>query len=83
MVADGTLEMVVTLVWVGALAVVLLVQAFVAWSTHRQVTRSARMAERLARATDPRTHAPPVPAPVPLPARPRLEVVAEAREAAR
>ena len=76
MVSDGTLDMVVTLVWVGALAVVLLAQAFVAWFTHRHVTKSARMAERLARATAPRTPEPPVPAPVPLPSKATMCIVA-------
>jgi hypothetical protein len=83
MVANGTLDTVVTLIWVGALALVLLVQAFVGWLAHRYVTRSARMAARLAGATAPREAAPPVAPPVPLPTKPRLEIVHETREAAR
>jgi len=51
MVANGTLDAVVTLAWVMPLALFLVAQAFVAWLAHRHATRSAREAERLARAT--------------------------------
>ena len=51
MVANGTLDAVVTLAWVTPLALFLVAQAFVAWLAHRHATRSAREAERLARAT--------------------------------
>ena len=85
MVADGTLDMIVTLSWVGVLALVLVAQAFVAWLTHRQVSKSVRMAERLARATAPRPSSEPGPAapvPVALLERPRLSVVPRSHEAA-
>jgi hypothetical protein len=52
MVADGSLDTIVTLAWVGPLAAVLLAQAFRTWLAHRRATESARQAARLARATE-------------------------------
>jgi len=83
MLADATLDTIVTLSWVGVLAVVLLAQAFVGWMGHRYVTKSARMAERLARATAPPSVAA-ASAPVPtvaVTAKPHLEVMHGPREA--
>jgi hypothetical protein len=51
MVANATLDAVVTLAWVGPLALFLVAEAFLAWLGHRHATRSAREAARLARAT--------------------------------
>jgi hypothetical protein len=51
MVAIPALDLVVSIVWVGALAVVLLAQAVYAWLGHRQWARYARHAARLAEAT--------------------------------
>jgi ABC-type nickel/cobalt efflux system permease component RcnA len=52
MLAMPTLDLVVTLVWIGGLAIVVLAQAVLAWLAHRQATRAARMAARLAEATE-------------------------------
>jgi hypothetical protein len=51
MVAMPTLDLIVSTVWVGALAVVLLAQAVYAWLGHRHWVRFAREAARLAEAT--------------------------------
>ena len=51
MVAMPALDLIVSTVWVGALAVVLLVQAVHAWLGHRQWARFASQAARLAEAT--------------------------------
>ena len=53
MVAMPTLDLIVSIIWVGALAIALLVQALYAWVGHRYWARSAREAERLAAATRP------------------------------
>jgi len=53
MVAMPTLDLIVSIVWVGALAVVLLAQAVYLWLGHRHWARYARYAARLADATRP------------------------------
>ncbi|HYT78436.1 MAG TPA: hypothetical protein VEQ37_04110 [Actinomycetota bacterium] len=55
MVARPTLDSVVSLVWIGGLALVLLVRAMFVWVRFRYATRSARHARRLADATQPVT----------------------------
>ena len=83
MVANATLDTMVTLCWVGVLAVALVAQAFVGWLRHRYATKSARMSERLARATALRTiPEAPAPATIARSAKPHLEVVHGPREAA-
>lgn len=52
MVANGALDTIVTLAWVGPLALVLLGRAFLTWLRHRRATESARVAAKLARATE-------------------------------
>jgi hypothetical protein len=47
------LDLIVSVLWIGVLAVVLLVQAVYAWLGHRHWARSAREAARLAAATRP------------------------------
>ena len=59
MIANGTLDAVVTLAWVTPITLYLVAQAFVAWLAHRHATRSAREAERLARATQARERSTP------------------------
>ncbi len=62
MVAMQELDSVVSLVWIGGLALVLLVRAMLVWVRFRYATRSARHAQRLAdatkRATTPATERP-------------------------
>jgi Flp pilus assembly protein TadB len=83
MVAMPTLDLVVTLTWVGALAAFLLGQAFLAWLAHRHATRSARLAAKLADAT--KTEAAPQRGPSRTAAaeRPALRVVHSAGDAGR
>jgi hypothetical protein len=53
MVAMPALDLIVSTVWVGGLAIVLLAQAVYAWLGHRHWARYARQAARLAEATRP------------------------------
>jgi hypothetical protein len=53
MVAMAVLDSVVSLVWIGGLALVLLGKALLSWVRFRQATRSAAHARRLAEATRP------------------------------
>jgi hypothetical protein len=55
MVAMPTLDLIVSVLWIGGLAMVLLVQAVYAWLGHRHWARYARQAARLAEATRPRS----------------------------
>ncbi len=53
MVAMPMLDSVVSLVWIGGLALVLLIRAMLVWLRFRHATRSALHAQRLADATKP------------------------------
>jgi hypothetical protein len=53
MVATTRLATMVSLIWVGALALVLVIRALVSWLAFRSATRSAARAKEIAEATAP------------------------------